>query len=53
MAPQYYFSNLPPSESKDILQQAMDHPSPISTTKKEPKVCDKCPEATEQRCTVQ
>lgn len=53
LAPQYYFSNLPPSESKDILQQVMDHLSPISATKKEQKMCDKCPEATEQRCTVQ
>ncbi|XP_059954400.1 putative pre-mRNA-splicing factor ATP-dependent RNA helicase DHX32 isoform X2 [Mesoplodon densirostris] len=53
LAPQYYFSNLPPSESKDILQQVMDHLSPISTMKKEQKMCEKCPETTEQRCTVQ
>lgn len=52
LAPQYYFSNLPPSESKDILQQVMDHLSPISTSKKE-QMCDKCPETTEQRCSVQ
>ncbi|XP_057590144.1 putative pre-mRNA-splicing factor ATP-dependent RNA helicase DHX32 isoform X3 [Hippopotamus amphibius kiboko] len=53
LAPQYYFSNLPPSESKDILQQVMDHLSPISTVKKEQKMCEKCPETTEQRCTIQ
>ena len=53
LAPQYYFSNLPPSESKDILQQVMDHLSPISTMKKEQKMCENCPETTEQRCTIQ
>ncbi|XP_064125262.1 putative pre-mRNA-splicing factor ATP-dependent RNA helicase DHX32 isoform X1 [Loxodonta africana] len=54
LAPQYYFSNLPPSESKDILQQVMDDLSPISTTTKEQKMCEKCPEATaEQRCVIQ
>ena len=30
----------------------MDHLSPISTSKKE-QMCDKCPETTEQRCSVQ
>ncbi|XP_077880559.1 putative pre-mRNA-splicing factor ATP-dependent RNA helicase DHX32 isoform X3 [Ictidomys tridecemlineatus] len=53
LAPQYYFTNLPPSESKDILQQVVDHLSPISTIKKEQKMCEKCPETTEQRCTLQ
>ncbi|XP_057362439.1 putative pre-mRNA-splicing factor ATP-dependent RNA helicase DHX32 isoform X2 [Manis pentadactyla] len=53
MAPQYYFSNLPPSESKDILQQVMHHLSPISTMKNEQKMCETCPETTEQRCTIQ
>uniref|UniRef100_A0A384BMQ6 Putative pre-mRNA-splicing factor ATP-dependent RNA helicase DHX32 n=1 Tax=Ursus maritimus TaxID=29073 RepID=A0A384BMQ6_URSMA len=53
LAPPYYFSNLPPSESKDILHQVMDHLSPLSTTKKEQKMCEKCPETTEQRCTIQ
>ncbi|XP_037660980.1 putative pre-mRNA-splicing factor ATP-dependent RNA helicase DHX32 isoform X2 [Choloepus didactylus] len=54
LAPQYYFSNLPPSESKDILQQVMDHLSPISTMKKEQKMYEKCPETTaEQRCILQ
>ncbi|KAK2497071.1 hypothetical protein MC885_001854 [Smutsia gigantea] len=53
MAPQYYFSNLPPSESKDILQQVMDHLSPISTMKNEQKMCETCPETTEQRCSIQ
>ncbi|XP_012877339.1 PREDICTED: putative pre-mRNA-splicing factor ATP-dependent RNA helicase DHX32 [Dipodomys ordii] len=53
LAPQYYFSNLPPSESKDILQQVMDHLSPLSTMKKEEDACDKCPDTPEQRCTLQ
>lgn len=51
LAPQYYFSNLPPSESKDILQQVMDRLSPIPV--KEPNACEPCPDTPEQRCTVQ
>ncbi|NXA50980.1 DQX1 helicase, partial [Nothocercus julius] len=31
LAPQYYFTNLPPSESKDMLQKLINHVSPIST----------------------
>ncbi|KAM9197673.1 putative pre-mRNA-splicing factor ATP-dependent RNA helicase DHX32 isoform 1-T2 [Dugong dugon] len=54
LAPQYYFSNLPPSESKDILQQVMGHLSPIPDTAKEQELGEKCPEATaEQRCVLQ
>ncbi|XP_011841823.1 PREDICTED: putative pre-mRNA-splicing factor ATP-dependent RNA helicase DHX32 [Mandrillus leucophaeus] len=53
LVPQYYFSNLPPSESKDILQQVMDHLSPMSTMNKEQKMCETCPETAEQRCTLQ
>ena len=53
LAPQYYFSNLPPSESKDILHQVMDHLSPMSTMKKEQNMCEKCPETAEQRCALQ
>lgn len=41
LVPRYCFSNLPPSESKDIPQQVMDHLSPISATKKGQKICDK------------
>ncbi|XP_051001428.1 putative pre-mRNA-splicing factor ATP-dependent RNA helicase DHX32 [Acomys russatus] len=52
LAPQYYFSNLPPSESKDILQQASGH-LPTTAVKKDQDVCDKCPDATEQRCIIQ
>ncbi|KAM4851724.1 putative pre-mRNA-splicing factor ATP-dependent RNA helicase DHX32 isoform 1-T2 [Thomomys bottae] len=52
LAPQYYFSNLPPSESKDLLQQVVDRLSPLSTTKEE-DACDKCPDTAEQRCTLQ
>ncbi|EDM11770.1 rCG48162, isoform CRA_a [Rattus norvegicus] len=52
LVPQYYFSNLPPSESKDILQQASGH-LPTTAMDKDQDVCDKCPDATEQRCTVQ
>ncbi|NXF06881.1 DQX1 helicase, partial [Smithornis capensis] len=37
LVPQYYFSNLPPSESKDILQEVISHLSPVSATKEEQK----------------
>ncbi|XP_029788630.1 putative pre-mRNA-splicing factor ATP-dependent RNA helicase DHX32 [Suricata suricatta] len=53
LAPQYYFSNLPPSESKDILRQVMGHLSPTSGTRKEQDVCEKCPDTAEHRCAVQ
>ncbi|XP_037015039.2 putative pre-mRNA-splicing factor ATP-dependent RNA helicase DHX32 [Artibeus jamaicensis] len=53
LAPQYYFSNLPPSESKDILQRVTGHPPPVSTTKQGQHTCEKSPETPEQRCAVQ
>uniref|UniRef100_A0A8C3JY02 Putative pre-mRNA-splicing factor ATP-dependent RNA helicase DHX32 n=1 Tax=Calidris pygmaea TaxID=425635 RepID=A0A8C3JY02_9CHAR len=60
LVPQYYFSNLPPSESKDILQEAINHLSPVSTTKEEQKTNndnkenEKFPQtSTEQRCIIQ
>ncbi|XP_054838927.1 putative pre-mRNA-splicing factor ATP-dependent RNA helicase DHX32 [Eublepharis macularius] len=60
LAPQYYFSNLPPSESKDILQEVINHLSPISTIDKEQKTTiedrelEKYPETpAEQRCIIQ
>ncbi|XP_066096023.1 putative pre-mRNA-splicing factor ATP-dependent RNA helicase DHX32 [Saccopteryx bilineata] len=53
LAPQYYFSNLPPSESKDILQQAAHPPAPASPLKKEQRVCETGPETTEHRCALQ
>ncbi|NWW73047.1 DQX1 helicase, partial [Climacteris rufus] len=37
LVPQYYFSNLPPSESKDILQEMINHLAPASPTKEEQK----------------
>ncbi|RLW02122.1 hypothetical protein DV515_00007469 [Chloebia gouldiae] len=37
LVPQYYFSNLPPSESKDILQEVINHLAPVSATKEEEK----------------
>ncbi|XP_041522210.1 putative pre-mRNA-splicing factor ATP-dependent RNA helicase DHX32 [Microtus oregoni] len=52
LVPQYYFSNLPPSESKDILQQASSH-LPTTAVKKDQDECDKCPDAAEQRCSIQ
>lgn len=52
LVPQYYFSNLPPSESKDILQQASSH-LPTTAVKKDQDGCDKCPDAAEQRCSIQ
>lgn len=59
LAPQYYFSNLPASETKAILQEVIHHLSPISTTDKEQnlnsegKEYEKFPETTEQRCIIQ
>ncbi|XP_006630576.1 putative pre-mRNA-splicing factor ATP-dependent RNA helicase DHX32 [Lepisosteus oculatus] len=35
MAPQYFFYNLPPSESKDILQHIIDHVSSVHKNKKQ------------------
>ncbi|NXY17020.1 DQX1 helicase, partial [Atrichornis clamosus] len=37
LVPQYYFSNLPPSESKDILQEVIDHLAPASAMEEEEK----------------
>ncbi|XP_010159931.1 PREDICTED: putative pre-mRNA-splicing factor ATP-dependent RNA helicase DHX32 [Eurypyga helias] len=60
LVPQYYFSNLPPSESKDILQKVINHLSPVSTAKEEQQTHDdskdneKFPQTpTEQRCIIQ
>nr|XP_034994427.1 putative pre-mRNA-splicing factor ATP-dependent RNA helicase DHX32 [Zootoca vivipara] len=60
LAPQYYFSNLPASESKAILQEEINHLSPISTTGKEEKTNSKDKEykkypetPAEQRCIIQ
>ncbi|KAJ6668965.1 hypothetical protein lerEdw1_007774 [Lerista edwardsae] len=59
LAPQYYFSNLPASETKAILQEVIHHLSPISTTDKEQNLnsedrkYEKFPETTEQRCIIQ
>ncbi|NXM70728.1 DQX1 helicase, partial [Serilophus lunatus] len=35
LVPQFYFSNLPPSESKDILQELINHLSPVPAMKEE------------------
>uniref|UniRef100_A0A8C0FQR5 Helicase-associated domain-containing protein n=1 Tax=Bubo bubo TaxID=30461 RepID=A0A8C0FQR5_BUBBB len=60
LVPQYYFSNLPPSESKDILQEVINHLSPVSTMKEEQKTNNDNKEnekfsqtPTEQRCIIQ
>lgn len=53
LVPQYYFSNLPPSEGKDILQQVAGHLPPTPPPRKEQDVCEKSPETPEQRCAVQ
>ncbi|NWY44868.1 DQX1 helicase, partial [Sylvia atricapilla] len=37
LVPQYYFSNLPPSESKDILQGVINPSAPVSATEEEQK----------------
>uniref|UniRef100_A0A803VZ08 DEAH-box helicase 32 (putative) n=1 Tax=Ficedula albicollis TaxID=59894 RepID=A0A803VZ08_FICAL len=60
LVPQYYFSNLPPSESKDILQEIINHLAPVSATKEEQKTASDSkeneefpPTPTEQRCVIQ
>ncbi|XP_015722998.1 putative pre-mRNA-splicing factor ATP-dependent RNA helicase DHX32 [Coturnix japonica] len=60
LAPQYYFSNLPPSESKEILQEAIDHLSPVPAIKEKQKTEgdnkeNETPPQTpaEQRCIIQ
>ncbi|XP_063262493.1 putative pre-mRNA-splicing factor ATP-dependent RNA helicase DHX32 [Prinia subflava] len=60
LVPQYYFSNLPPSESKDILQEVITHLAPASAIKEEQKTASDSKEneefpqtPTEQRCVIQ
>lgn len=60
LVPQYYFSNLPPSESKDILQDVINHLAPASGPKEEQKTANDSKEneefpqtPTEQRCVIQ
>lgn len=60
LMPQYYFSNLPPSESKAILQEAIHDLSSISGVDKgqktiiEDREFEKYPETpAEQRCIIQ
>lgn len=60
LVPQYYFSNLPSSESKSILQEAINDLSPISEVDKKQKTIiqdrafEKYPETSaEQRCIIQ
>ncbi|XP_075699224.1 putative pre-mRNA-splicing factor ATP-dependent RNA helicase DHX32 [Rhinoderma darwinii] len=60
LAPQYYFSNLPPSESKELLQKALDSTSTITapqdpeddgeTEDEEQSLSANAPE---QRCNIQ
>ncbi|XP_075997854.1 putative pre-mRNA-splicing factor ATP-dependent RNA helicase DHX32 [Genypterus blacodes] len=54
MTPQYYFYNLPPSESKDILQDALDREASHFREEKA-SVCEMEPreEQTSERCVVQ
>lgn len=55
LAPQYYFSNLPPSESKDILQRVMDELAPEPAEGEDPKAGESGPDldTAEQRCSIQ
>ncbi|XP_030643275.1 putative pre-mRNA-splicing factor ATP-dependent RNA helicase DHX32 [Chanos chanos] len=56
MAPQYFFSNLPPSESKGILQQIIDHGSAAPCKgKKKPQTMDSTAteEPSYERCVIQ
>ncbi|XP_073725761.1 putative pre-mRNA-splicing factor ATP-dependent RNA helicase DHX32 [Misgurnus anguillicaudatus] len=56
MAPQYFFYNLPPSESKDLLQHIMDHGSAAPSKGKRKPQTSSSAESEEQvhdRCTIQ
>ncbi|XP_037321970.2 putative pre-mRNA-splicing factor ATP-dependent RNA helicase DHX32 [Pungitius pungitius] len=55
MAPQYFFYNLPPSESKDILQNILNHGASRYQKEKPPTSADKPPEEeqTSDRCVLQ
>uniref|UniRef100_A0A8C1QKP0 DEAH (Asp-Glu-Ala-His) box polypeptide 32b n=1 Tax=Cyprinus carpio TaxID=7962 RepID=A0A8C1QKP0_CYPCA len=56
MAPQYFFYNLPPSESKDILQHIIDHGSAAPSKGKRKSHPPSSPASEEQiheRCTIQ
>ncbi|KAM9324832.1 putative pre-mRNA-splicing factor ATP-dependent RNA helicase DHX32 [Gastrophryne carolinensis] len=56
LVPQYYFSNLPPSESKEILEKALEHPSDPTTPLHHPSEEQKeeaSPSSAEQRCLIQ
>ncbi|KAA0711275.1 putative pre-mRNA-splicing factor ATP-dependent RNA helicase DHX32 [Triplophysa tibetana] len=56
MAPQYFYYNLPPSESKDQLQQIMDHGSAAPSKGKRKLPTSSHPAIEEQpyeRCTIQ
>ncbi|CAJ0928855.1 unnamed protein product [Ranitomeya imitator] len=55
LAPQYYFSNLPPSESKELLQEALDSAStiPSSPDPEDDGETDEEENTPEQRCNIQ
>uniref|UniRef100_A0A665TJP8 Putative pre-mRNA-splicing factor ATP-dependent RNA helicase DHX32 n=1 Tax=Echeneis naucrates TaxID=173247 RepID=A0A665TJP8_ECHNA len=54
MAPQYFFYNLPPSESKDILQNILNHRAP-HCQEETPPTCQDEPQEdlTSERCVIQ
>ncbi|XP_067224199.1 putative pre-mRNA-splicing factor ATP-dependent RNA helicase DHX32 [Chanodichthys erythropterus] len=56
MAPQYFFYNLPPSESKDLLQHIIDHGSAAPSKGKRKTQTPSSPASEDQpheRCTIQ
>lgn len=56
MAPQYFFYNLPPSESKDVLQHIIDHGSAAPSKGVRKSQTPNSPASAEQpheRCTIQ
>ncbi|KAJ7423674.1 hypothetical protein WISP_32989 [Willisornis vidua] len=59
LVPQYYFSNLPPSESKDILQEVINHLAPAMKEEQKSTSDNKENEEfptgapSEQRCVIQ
>ncbi|KAM6956543.1 putative pre-mRNA-splicing factor ATP-dependent RNA helicase DHX32 [Aplochiton taeniatus] len=53
MVPQYFFYNLPPSESKDILQHFLDHGTPKGKTPAPSLENEGREEQTYERCIIQ
>lgn len=53
MTPQHFFHNLPPSESKDILQNLFHHAARRCMEEKRPSQEERQQEQTSERCVLQ